>query len=1007
MQRTNIIRNYSKQGRGSLLTFTATQANSSVKMFTVGLPPTISLEYTTNGIFWNPYTFTDVEEEGVVVSRDGQIILLPNIGDKVSFRAVTRNSSFCDFGGKDSSYYDPIAYYRWSFTGEIEGSGLMYYLVWRNARAASGTSTLPRGAFFSMFKDCTQLVTAPYIGGNVKRIKVTDRCFAYMFQGCTSLVSCYWDEEFVLDTEHDSFYAMFDGCSSLVETSDILTYGNNYLCNITFKYMFRNCTSYTHPIKIRMHESITFRYTNEAYYGTFYGCSSIIDLSGVVVYSAKQPYMCKNCSSLKVPPTPYTESIWGTGAFDGCSSLDYIYMDRIDQTYDDNRNQLYQNCTNLKEVIFNKAFFRGIRYNSGTGTEYSYTKFKPLLDIYKAGGTGKWYGESRLRTLEWVKDVAANGNFYVQKGFQELSKTVHTVPSGWNINEIDDRPLTFEAETANCRIRLRKQGEIQDEPFYYSLDGGTTWQRVTFDEYYTLTNVGDTICFTNMRREPTFKRIHIAGNVGYYRFECSSSQSRVKCYGNVYTMLRRFGVFMGVDSPGSDDYYMLYGLFGLMRGSVTTLPTIPDYPFTLPAQAFGLWFMSDNTDLTQVVLKFKRSKIQWNCFYRTFENSQHLQTVILKIRNDRFLSNANGAFLQTFSKCTALTKIGVYFNTWGNDSNIRTLHWLQDASSNGTFICPKGLNTSLRDDSHIPVGWTVKRWYEYIAEQYPKDPNEDPDNPTTVAGLMEKYPALEDVIDTYPDVAPILDQYPGLVHSLVNTGYTPYMIAHGDIWETDCMMNINTSVSFTFEKVNANDCVGIGVMNSATQWEMVNCVCFIDVTDPTPSSDEYTNATYTRYYYMGYSDNPTLRYSQYTAGNIPAGKHTVTLGNTGMHYTDITLDGVSNPTGARVKGTYTTSHLPYNLYINGARRNVGWGISIQQMWDKFFQSDAKYYNIIVYDGETLKSKFVPIADGVFANIADLDNIKIYVSEFSHSDIFGSGVESRSSVFGLETIQNNA
>ena len=56
---------------------------------------------------------------------------------------------------------------------------------------------------------------------------------------------------------------------------------------------------------------------------------------------------------------------------------------------------------------------------------------------------------------------------------------------------------------------------------------------------------------------------------------------------------------------------------------------------------------------------------------------------------------------------------------------------------------------------------------------------------------------------------------------------------------------------------------------------------------------------------------------------------------------------------------------------------------------------AKLYSIEIKEYGTLTHHYVPVADGVIADIADLDNIKVYTKDDA------------TAIFGTETIQNNA
>lgn len=56
-----------------------------------------------------------------------------------------------------------------------------------------------------------------------------------------------------------------------------------------------------------------------------------------------------------------------------------------------------------------------------------------------------------------------------------------------------------------------------------------------------------------------------------------------------------------------------------------------------------------------------------------------------------------------FANCTNLASIRVAFTKFTASTN----NWMKEVSESGTFYCPEDLDTSIRDGSHVPVGWTV------------------------------------------------------------------------------------------------------------------------------------------------------------------------------------------------------------------------------------------------------------------------------------------------------------
>lgn len=142
-----------------ILTFTAEQANSTIKLAKNGSPAAISLQYSTNGgRTWNTYTI-------------GNTITLANIGDNVKFKG--ENSSF---SSSTSNYY------IFQMTGKIAASGDVTSLL----NGLGGDVALPRNyCYYYMFKACTSLVTAP----NLPATTLASWCYTDMFNGCTHITS--------------------------------------------------------------------------------------------------------------------------------------------------------------------------------------------------------------------------------------------------------------------------------------------------------------------------------------------------------------------------------------------------------------------------------------------------------------------------------------------------------------------------------------------------------------------------------------------------------------------------------------------------------------------------------------------------------------------------------------------------------------------------------------------------------------------------------------------------
>lgn len=149
------------------------------------------------------------------------------------------------------------------------------------------------GCYEEMFKNCTDLFSAPLLRSN----SAAPMCYKGMFAGCTSLqvapdINCEPNEQ-------RCFEEMFMGCTSITKTPFIPECA--YVAQLAMFGMFSNCTSLvTGPEQISV---------ENGFIGP-YGCGN----------------MFANCTSMKnIPLLPATEiSDWCyAGMFGNCTSLEF------------------------------------------------------------------------------------------------------------------------------------------------------------------------------------------------------------------------------------------------------------------------------------------------------------------------------------------------------------------------------------------------------------------------------------------------------------------------------------------------------------------------------------------------------------------------------------------------------------------------------------------------------------------------------------------------------------
>lgn len=214
-----------KKNEDNILTFTAVEANSSVKLYATGSAPAVTLEYNLNGGGWLPYTV-------------GDIITLPNAGNKVKMRGY--NTVFSNSEGINGFSFNKPVYASGDITsllnlegGDIPLSSYCFKSTFFNCYNLLNAPKLPstmlaEGCYLGMFKECYNLITAP----ELPAIKLEKKCYQTMFSSCTSLTMA---PELPATTLANNCYAyMFWGCNAisshdianLNSTSIQMFYGN-------------------------------------------------------------------------------------------------------------------------------------------------------------------------------------------------------------------------------------------------------------------------------------------------------------------------------------------------------------------------------------------------------------------------------------------------------------------------------------------------------------------------------------------------------------------------------------------------------------------------------------------------------------------------------------------------------------------------------------------------------------------------------------------------------------
>ena len=181
---------------------------------------------------------------------------------------------------------------------------------------------------------------------------------------------------------------------------------------------------------------------------------------------------------------------------------------------------------------------------------------------------------------------------------------------------------------------------------------------------------------------------------GEYIEICGENQNRT-------TMLGKFEMTGEIAASGSI-MSMVYGENTNVRNQLV-----------LPFAAFGYYdeesgdedgMFSGCTSLTTAP-ELPATTLAAHCYESTFSGCTSLTTA----PELPATTLAAYCYQSTFSGCTSLTTVSVSFISW-DEENSATSNWLDDVAATGTFTCPAALDTTTRDGSHVPEGWTVENF---------------------------------------------------------------------------------------------------------------------------------------------------------------------------------------------------------------------------------------------------------------------------------------------------------
>lgn len=223
------------------LCFTAVNGPATIGLTTIGNPPSVFLEYSTNGTSWSSYTIN-------------QTISLSS-GGKVYFRATSTNA------GMSSTLFQSNTFVM---TGQVAASGDVTSLVDKTM----STRSVSAFAYHWLFYNCTSLISAPKLPATT----LNSYCYCRMFEGCTNLISAP-DTLPAMTLANNCYDCMFQGCTNMKTTPELPA---TTLASYCYNSMFEDCSSLTKVPDLPATTLVDGCYTD-----MFMGCSNIkLNLTG-------------------------------------------------------------------------------------------------------------------------------------------------------------------------------------------------------------------------------------------------------------------------------------------------------------------------------------------------------------------------------------------------------------------------------------------------------------------------------------------------------------------------------------------------------------------------------------------------------------------------------------------------------------------------------------------------------------------------------------------------------
>ena len=316
---------------------------------------------TDGGSTWSEFT----------TSRNGTATFgTINKGDKILLKSTTTK-----FANTNSAYH----YFNSTKNINAEGNilSLIYgdtFLSYDSLPTISSKEQNRTQQLGCIFKNNTKIISAKNL--ILKPTTLRPKCYASMFDGCTSLTAA--PDLPATTTDTYSYQSMFQNCTSLTAAPTSIGASSTTIASFCCYGMFSGCTSLTTAPELP-----TTALSKSCYTNMFRGCTSLTtapELPATTLLNGCYSAMFRDCTSLTAAP-----QLLATTLTNNCY------------------NNMFNGCSNLSTITC-------------LATDIS----------------------ASLCTTNWVSGVAASGTFTKASSMNDWTTGVDGIPSGWSVQNYSE-----------------------------------------------------------------------------------------------------------------------------------------------------------------------------------------------------------------------------------------------------------------------------------------------------------------------------------------------------------------------------------------------------------------------------------------------------------------------------------------------------------------------------------------------------------------------------------------